>query len=142
MVAPPVLEVRGVSKTYGPVRAVQSVDFSIRVGEVVGLVGENGAGKSTLLNLMSGSASPDEGELLINGESVRFRDYHEATKRGVFRIFQHQALVPNVTVAQNVFLAQEKHFSKFGVLSDRRMVAKTQSIFDELGVEGIRPADA
>ena len=137
----PALETRGISKDFGAVKAVQSVDFSISVGEVVGLVGENGAGKSTLLSLMSGSLEPDGGELLLFGEPTRLRGYHEGTKRGVFRIFQHQALVPNLTVAQNIYLAQEKSFSKFGVLNDKKMICRTQSIFDELGVEKIRPSD-
>lgn len=113
--------------------------MDVRIGEVLGLVGENGAGKSTLLSLLSGTLEPDEGELFFNGRSVRFREYHEATKAGIFRIFQHQALVPNLSVAANVYLAQEKYFSRAGIVSQSRMMAATRKIFEDLSID-IDPA--
>ncbi|WP_066041751.1 sugar ABC transporter ATP-binding protein [Herbiconiux solani] len=131
----PLFEARSLTKSFGPVRAVKSVSIQSRVGEVLGLVGENGAGKSTLLNMISGTTEPDSGELLLGGQEVNFRTYQEATQRGVFRIFQHQALVPNLSVAANVFLAQESKFTRFGVLDSKRMRRLTQDIFDELGIE-------
>jgi ribose transport system ATP-binding protein len=129
------LEARDLVKSYGPVRAVRSVSMAARVGEVVGLVGENGAGKSTLLNMLSGTVQPDSGSILYKGEEITLSSYRGATDKGVFRIFQHQALVPNVSVAANVFLAQEDKFTRFGMLDTRRMVRLTQEIFDELSVK-------
>lgn len=130
----PLLEARDLVKTYGPVRAVQSVSLSSRVGEVVGLVGENGAGKSTLLNMLSGTVAPDSGTLFYNGSEVSFDSYRDAAQTGVFRIFQHQALVPNLSVAANIFLAEEDKFTRFGFLNTKRMVGLTQEIFDELSI--------
>ena len=121
--APPVLEVRGVSKRFSGVQALSNVSISIREGEILGLVGENGAGKSTLLSVLSGALQPDEGSLRLRGEPVVFRDYVEANVRGVFRAHQDQGLLGNMTVADNLFLGHERHFSKAGVLSRRRMVA-------------------
>ena len=130
----PILVARGLDKRFGPVHANKSVDLDVRVGEVLGLVGENGAGKSTLLSMLSGTLAADEGTLELNGEAVRFSTYHQATRHGVFRVYQHQALVPNVTVAENIYLAQETEFTRFGVLSKRAMERSTQAIFDDLGV--------
>ncbi|MGA1835381.1 sugar ABC transporter ATP-binding protein [Herbiconiux sp. 11R-BC] len=131
----PLLQARDIVKSFGPVKAVRSISLDIRVGEVLGLVGENGAGKSTLLSLMSGTLSPDSGELVFNGKPTQFDSYRAATESGIFRIFQHQALVPNMSVAENVYLAHEKAFTRFGIISQRSMVKKTQEIFDELSVE-------
>ncbi|MEF2978590.1 sugar ABC transporter ATP-binding protein [Subtercola sp. YIM 133946] len=131
----PLFEARNLTKSFGPVKAVRSVSIDVRVGEVLGLVGENGAGKSTLLNMISGTLQPDEGELLLRGDALQMRTYQESTHKGIFRIFQHQALVPNLSVAANVFLAQEQRFSRFGVLDSKRMRRLTQDIFDELSID-------
>jgi ribose transport system ATP-binding protein len=129
------LQARDIVKSFGPVQAVRSVSLDVRVGEVLGLVGENGAGKSTLLSLMSGTLTPDSGELLFNGAPTRFDSYRAATESGIFRIFQHQALVPNMTVAENIYLAHEKSFTRFGMIDQRRMVRMTREIFEELSVD-------
>lgn len=131
----PILVARGLDKRFGPVHANEAVDLEVRVGEVLGLVGENGAGKSTLLSMLSGTLQPDAGTLELNGESVRFASYRDATQHGVFRVYQHQALIPNLTVGENVFLAQETGFSRLGFLNHKRMFKETQDIFDELGVD-------
>lgn len=131
----PLLEARELSKSFGPVRAVKSVSLEARVGEVVGLVGENGAGKSTLLNMLSGTLSPDSGSVNYSGRAVSFASYRDATEVGIFRIFQHQALVPNLSVAANVFLAQESRFTRLGFINSGRMESLTQAIFDEVNVD-------
>ena len=130
----PILVARGLDKRFGPVHANKSVDLDIRVGEVLGLVGENGAGKSTLLSMLSGTLQPDTGTLELNGKEVSFSSYYHSALNGVFRVYQHQALVPNLTVAENIFLAQEKKFARGGVLSRREMERRAQEIFDEFGV--------
>ncbi|MFV0452365.1 MAG: sugar ABC transporter ATP-binding protein [Propioniciclava sp.] len=128
------LQARDLVKSFGPVRAVRSVSLTARVGEVGGLVGENGAGKSTLLNMLSGTTEPDAGSILYNGTEVEFSSYRDATETGIFRIFQHQALVPNLTVAENVFLAQEDKFTRFGFIDSARMRRLTQDVFEELSI--------
>ena len=130
----PLLQVVNLAKTYGPVKAVRGVSIEVAVGEVLGLVGENGAGKSTLLNMISGTTRPDAGEVILGGSPVQFHTYRDATLAGVFRIFQHQALVPNISVAANVFLAQEGRFVRAGFLDSTRMNRLTQQIFDELEI--------
>lgn len=127
------------SKSFGPVRAVSSVDFRVGVGEVLGLIGENGAGKSTLLSIISGTLKPDGGVLRRGSETLEFNSYFEATQNGVFRIFQHQALVPNLSVAENMFLAQEARFTSFGVLRVSKMRRLASALFDELGLSLLDP---
>jgi simple sugar transport system ATP-binding protein/D-xylose transport system ATP-binding protein len=103
----PLLEARGVRKFYGPVRAIDGVDVTIRHGEVVALVGDNGAGKSTLAKVLCGVHPPDDGEVLVEGEPVTFRSYHDAAALGIAVIYQDLALVDQRDVATNLFLGRE-----------------------------------
>lgn len=116
----PLLEVRGISRSFGAVHALTSVSLHVTQGEILGLIGENGAGKSTLLNIVSGTDAQDHGEVLLRGKPVRFRDYHEATRHGVFRIFQELALVPTMSVWENFLLSHEGHFTTAGLMRRRR----------------------
>ena len=136
--APPILVARGLDKRFGPVHANRAVDLEVRVGEVLGLVGENGAGKSTLLSMLSGTLHPDAGSLELNGKPVRFATYLQSALSGVFRVYQHQALVPNLSVAENIYLSQERRFATLGVLNRREMERRARELFEELGVE-LRP---
>ncbi len=138
--AEPILTVRNVSKRFGPVKAVSEVSMTASVGEVVGLIGENGAGKSTLLSMISGTLSPDEGEILLKGSPIAPHNYHAATRLGIFRIYQHQALISTMSVADNVFLGQEARFRTAGIMQRRKMQRRTAQVFDDLGVSGIDPA--
>ena len=104
----PVLEVRGVTKSFGGARALRGVDFTLRRGEVHALLGENGAGKTTLMNILSGAIAPDDGDLSINGETVRFDDPREAQAAGIATIIQELDLVPTLDVAANLFLGHER----------------------------------
>lgn len=135
----PTLQVVSMTKHFGPVKAVTEVSLTANVGEVVGLIGENGAGKSTLLSIMSGTLAPDSGSILLNGVEISPKNYHEATKRGIFRIYQHQALISTIPVYENVFLGQEKKFGFLGSINRRAMARRTARVFDELGVTGIDP---
>jgi ribose transport system ATP-binding protein len=138
--AGPLIEVRSVWKRYGVVQALRDVSMEVRVGEVVGLIGENGAGKSTLLGVMSGTVSPDQGEIHLGGHRQVMHSYSDATRRGIFRIYQHQALVPTMSVGENVFLGQERKFVRAGWLNRRAMAQRAAATFDGLGVHGIDPA--
>jgi ABC-type uncharacterized transport system ATPase subunit len=103
----PVLELRGITKQFPGVLANDHVDFELRRGEVHALLGENGAGKSTLMNILYGLYQPDEGQILVMGEPVRFHSPKDAINRGIGMVHQHFMLIPVMTVAENIVLANE-----------------------------------
>jgi ribose transport system ATP-binding protein len=135
----PILEVTGATKHFGPVMALTDVNLTARVGEVVGLIGENGAGKSTLLSVISGTLAADRGTVRLNGSEISPKNYHAATKLGIFRIYQHQALISTLPVYENVFLGQEPKFGRLGSVNRRAMSRRTARVFADLGVTGIEP---
>ena len=106
-VAPPALEMRGIVKRYPGVIANDGIDLDLRPGEIHGLLGENGAGKTTLMNILYGLATPDEGEIRINGEPVVITDPADAINRGIGMVHQHFMLVPVLSVADNILLGAE-----------------------------------
>jgi len=103
----PILETRSLTKRFGNVLAVEDVDFSVREGEVMALVGDNGAGKSTLIKMLCGVHQPTRGEIYVRGERVTFDDYNDARERGIETVYQELALAESQTVAANVFLGNE-----------------------------------
>src|SRR4026207_1047495 len=102
--APPARGARGIVKSFPGVLANDHVDFDLRRGEVHALLGENGAGKSTLMNVLYGLYQPDEGEILVKGEPVRFHSPKDAINRGIGMVHQHFMLIPVMTVAENIVL--------------------------------------
>ena len=104
---PPSLEMRGITKRYPGVVANDHIDLDVRPGEIHALLGENGAGKSTLMNILYGLADPDEGEILMDGETVTIHDPNDAIDRGISMVHQHFMLVPVLTVAENILLGDE-----------------------------------
>jgi ABC-type uncharacterized transport system ATPase subunit len=113
---PVVLDLRGITKRFPGVLANDGIDFDLRRGEVHALLGENGAGKSTLMNVLYGLYHPDEGEIRVNGEPVRMSSPQDAIARGIGMVHQHFMLIPVMTVAENIVLAQEPRHG--GVLLD------------------------
>jgi simple sugar transport system ATP-binding protein len=111
-----VLELRGITKRFPGVVADDNVDFDLRRGEVHALLGENGAGKSTLMNILYGLYRPDEGEILIGGKPVTFHSAKDAIEHGIGMVHQHFMLIPVMTVAENIVLAQEP--TRAGLLLD------------------------
>ena len=105
--APVVLEMRGVTKRFGPVTANDDVSLVLHRGEILGLLGENGAGKSTLMKILYGLYSPDSGEIFVDGERVEIRDPKDAVERGIGMVHQHFTLIPRLTVAENIVLGAE-----------------------------------
>jgi D-xylose transport system ATP-binding protein len=104
----PLLALHGVSKRFGAVQALDGVDFDVRAGEVVGLVGDNGAGKSTLVKVMSGIYSADEGEYRFDGQLRHVRGPTDATALGVATVYQDLALCDNLDVVANLFVGREE----------------------------------
>jgi D-xylose transport system ATP-binding protein len=104
----PVLALRGVSKSFGPVQALSDVDFDVHDGEVVALVGDNGAGKSTLVKTIAGIHSADEGQILFEGQEVKISGPTDATDLGIATVYQDLALCDNLDVVENLFLGREK----------------------------------
>lgn len=103
----PVLEARGLVKTYGHVTALDGTDFELREGEILAVIGDNGAGKSTLIKVLSGAIIPDKGEILLDGKPVHFRNPHEARQHGIETVYQDLAVAPAMTIAENLFLGRE-----------------------------------
>jgi simple sugar transport system ATP-binding protein len=103
----PVLEVRGVTKSFGALSVLRGIDLTLHQGEVLGLVGDNGAGKSTLVKILCGFHRPDGGELLLDGERVSFGSVEAARTHGIETVYQDLALIPQLPVYQNLFLGHE-----------------------------------
>jgi len=104
----PRLRLRGISKSFGAVRALSKVDFEVYAGEVVGLVGDNGAGKSTLIKVISGVAPADEGEIFVEGQKVSIANPQAANRLGIETVYQDLALCDNLDVVANLFLGREE----------------------------------
>ncbi len=128
-----VAEVIGASKSYGPVVALDDVSFTIRKGEVRALLGKNGAGKSTLIRLLSGAEAPDNGEVLLGGETLGTGGVDGAHRLGVRTVYQELSLIGSMTVAENMFMGRWP--SSFGALSYRRMHAATRDALASLDLE-------
>ncbi|HEX8519363.1 MAG TPA: ATP-binding cassette domain-containing protein, partial [Pseudonocardia sp.] len=135
----PLLEVRGVSKSFPGVRALQDMHLTLRRGEVLALVGENGAGKSTLMKLLSGIHAADEGEFVLDGRPVRITGPRHAQELGISIIHQEFNLMPDLTVAQNVFIGREPRRARF-LLRDGALDARAQELIDRLHLP-LRPRD-
>ncbi len=128
----PALELRGITKRFGPVVANDRIDFDLRQGEVHALLGENGAGKSTLMSILYGLYSPDEGEIRVNGEPAEVTSPSRAIDLGIGMVHQHFMLVPVMTVTENIVLGEEP---TRGVLLDVREGArKVKELSDRYGL--------
>ncbi len=129
----PALAVRGLTKSYGHVRALRGVSFEAYAGEVTALVGDNGAGKSTLIKCVAGVIQPDEGTIEVNGAPVTMTDPEHATQLGIETVYQDLALAPDLDAAANVFLGREVR--RVGFLHNHpEMRRRTAHSFQELGV--------
>lgn len=128
------VELKGITKRFGPVVANEGVNLTIRPGEVLGLLGENGAGKSTLMNVLCGLYQPNEGEILINGKSVTFGGPGDAINAGISMVHQHFMLVPVFTVTENVILGVEPT-GKLDHLDLHTARAKVEKISQTYGLQ-------
>ncbi|MCX7174484.1 MAG: sugar ABC transporter ATP-binding protein [Proteobacteria bacterium] len=131
----PLLELRGISKTFPGVKALDDVSFSVYPGEVHMLIGENGAGKSSLMKVLCGAYTADAGQFYSKGEPVDIRSPADARKFGIAVIFQEFSLVPYLDIAQNIFLGREFRGSIPGIIDHARMHSEARKILDLLGLE-------
>lgn len=136
--ARPILDARNISKSFGAVQALRNVDFSVYPGEVVALIGDNGAGKSTLINVLTGVLPFDSGEIVFDGEQVRFSAPHEARARGIETVYQDLAVAPHLDAVSNIFLGREMRAQglpgRLGFLNNARMRQETVEQLTKLRV--------
>jgi D-xylose transport system ATP-binding protein len=132
----PTLELRGVSKRFGSVQALDGVDFEVRDGEVMALVGDNGAGKSTLIKCVAGIYSIDDGEVLFDGEPVTIHGPKDAARLGIEVVYQDLALCDNLDVVQNMYLGRELR-DIFFRLKEAPMEQRTSETLSSLAVTTI-----
>lgn len=131
--APPLLEVRKITKRFPGVLALDDVSVQFYPGEVHAVVGENGAGKSTLMKIMVGAYTPDKGDMVFHGEKVTFSHPIEAQRMGISIIYQEFNLLPERTVAQNIYLGREP--SRLGVIDMRQLNKQAETVLKEIGAD-------
>jgi D-xylose transport system ATP-binding protein len=133
----PLLELRGITKSFGSVQALTDVDFEVRSGEVMALVGDNGAGKSTLIKCVAGTHAADSGEILFEGHEVHIHGPKDAARLGIEVVYQDLALCDNLDVVQNMYLGREEH-DRLQRLKEPMMEQKTAETLKSLAVTTIR----
>jgi simple sugar transport system ATP-binding protein len=133
----PLLEARGLSRSFGHVRALDNASFDVDAGEVVALIGDNGAGKSTMVKALTGNLEVDSGDLFFQGQRVTISTPHQASEMGMEVVYQDLALAPHLNPVQNMFLGREIPrrglLGKLGFMDDKKMRARAEAGFRELG---------
>jgi ribose transport system ATP-binding protein len=133
----PVLSARNINKRFGGVVALDQASFSCEAGEIHGLLGGNGAGKSTMVKILCGVLPADSGEIALHDQPVTFGSPAAAVGRGIVPVFQELSLVPDLTVAENLYLNREPR--RFGFVDRKRMRSQTVALLDSLGIPRIDP---
>jgi fructose transport system ATP-binding protein len=139
---PLVMQAKGLIKRYGQVTALDGVDFELRAGEIMAVIGDNGAGKSSLIKCLSGATVPDEGEMFLDGQRMVFKSPMDARRAGIETVYQDLAVAPAMTIAENLFLGRELRRSGvlgsvLRMLDKRKMLAESMARMQDLKV-GIR----
>jgi simple sugar transport system ATP-binding protein len=133
------LEVKDIKKSFGQVRALNGVSFTVDKASVVGLLGDNGAGKSTLIRILNGIYSPDSGEILWNGRSVHLRSPRDASNLGFATVYQDLAMIDQLSIYRNMFLGREQHVTwklgPFRFLSHQRAKREAADAVAALGIK-------
>ena len=136
-----IFEAKHMRKEFGPTIALKDVDFTLRRGEIRGLVGENGSGKSTIMSIASGMQPATSGEMFYKGQPWKPGTMVEAQDAGISMILQEANTIPGVTVAQNIFAGHEADFSSFGMINMRKMKKEAQQVLEKFGIGHIRAGD-
>ena len=140
----PIISVRNLHKWYSGVHALKGVSLDVTRGEALGLVGDNGAGKSTLISILAGLHQPDDGEILVEGNPVRIGNPRDAMNLGIETIYQYNSMVPNMTIARNMFIGREPlkfSIGGIGLLDERRMRAESVAAIADVDLH-LRSPDA
>ena len=132
----PMLELRAVSKNFGPVQALRDVDLQIPAGQVTALAGDNGAGKSVLIKCIAGIHAPDHGQILWDGHPVHFRSPRDAAALGIETVYQDLALCDNLDIVENMFLGRER--LRYMVLDEESMELSARDTLASLAVTTVR----
>ena len=135
------VEIKNMSKRFGPTVALDNVSFEARGGEILGLIGENGSGKSTATSIFAGMQRCDSGEMLFEGKAWSPASMTDALNKGVGMIVQESGTVAGISVAENIFLGETKDFRKGLFIDRKRMIEEAQKALDGIGADHIR-ADA
>jgi ABC-type sugar transport system ATPase subunit len=134
-----IVDIAGITKTFGHVEALRGVDMKILTGEILALVGDNGAGKSTLVGVLSGDHVPDAGTVLMEGEAIPFGVIAAAQARGISAVYQDLALAPDLSISDNIFLSTERRrpglLGRLGFLEERQMEQRASELMSSLGIQ-------
>lgn len=130
--AAPILEMRGITKRFPGVLALNGVDLDLRAGEILGLIGENGAGKSTLMRILGGDYPADAGEIALDGAKASITDVQDAIRLGISVIYQELNLAPNLDIASNIFLGREPR--RFGIVDTKSLYARAAALAERVGI--------
>jgi ribose transport system ATP-binding protein len=131
----PLLMMNGISKRFPGVVALEKVDFSVNQGEIHSLIGQNGAGKTTLMKILAGVYAADEGSIQLDGQPVHFKHPRDALNKGVVTVYQELSLLPNLTVAENIFLGREP--GKGLAVDNKTIGQRSKEILESLGITNI-----
>jgi simple sugar transport system ATP-binding protein len=138
----PLVEMRGIFKSFGSVDVLRGVDFVVNRPEIIGLLGDNGAGKSTLIKILTGVHTPTHGQIYFEGQPVSITSPHDARELGIETVYQDLALIPLISIARNFWLGQEltRQIGPLRVLDHQRMADKAREALRDIGIN-IRSAD-
>jgi simple sugar transport system ATP-binding protein len=128
----------GIHKWFGRVYALRGVDFEVRRGETVGLIGDNGAGKSTLIKILSGYHQADQGDIYFEGQKVKIRSPRDARNLGIETVYQEQALAPNLSISRNIFMGREP-VRRLGIMDKKVMDEESMKALANLGLRLLSP---
>ncbi|MDU6749178.1 MAG: ATP-binding cassette domain-containing protein, partial [Bradyrhizobium sp.] len=130
---PSLLEIRGLTKSFGALKALQDVDFTLGEGEIHALLGENGAGKSTLIKVVTGVFARDAGTVRLAGDEIAPRSAKDAVEAGIATVYQEVNLLPNLSVAQNLYLGRQP--TRFGVVRQAEMRRRAHALLLDYGLD-------
>lgn len=139
MASPYILQMSNISKSFPGVKALQNVRLDVKKGEVHALMGENGAGKSTLMKILIGIYTADTGSVIFDGEELKINNVSEALDKGISMIHQELNPVPEMTVAENIFLGREPTYGRTGIVNQKQLVENTRELFERLNITTINP---
>lgn len=133
------VEMRNIKKSFGGVKALDGVSLQVKKGEIHALMGENGAGKSTIMKILAGSLQKDDGEIFIDGKAVDIKNPGEGMKQGISIIYQELMLVPDLTVAENIFI--DSLNKEYKMIDWKKLKVRAQEYLDEIGFSHIKASD-